>query len=498
MTFLCVSVQPKHARVELGSGPDDCAKRLIDWKNEEDLGIRIYYAPPGLAWHPPIIFLPISPLDQRLGDLDREVISVTPTEMRALAAKLAVVSLEWKADDTTESLFPGFWHLATELDPRRLQFMVSCGKGSCEAYLDPARLCEVLSTFDSSITTVKALWHFQAYRANLGCKVDGYNGYHPSEFVFTSAPFKSAHASSIVALSNGGLLAAWFGGTAEGNPDVAIWASRRTSAGWSAPFQIVREPNTPTWNPVFFHSKDARLWLYYKFGAGPSTWKAARMFSADEGKTWSQPERLPDGILGPIKNKPLVLLDGTIVSGSSVETPQSWNVWIERSTDNGMTWSKFGPLSVPRTASSTQATPYGIIQPTIISLNEGNHLRLYARSTLSIGFICTADSFDNGVTWTQAHPTNIPNPNSGIDAVKLRDGRIILVYNNTRTGRTPLNLAVSSDGEHFKMFATLESDPGEFSYPATIQGSDDALHITYTWNRTRIKYVRIPISEIPK
>jgi predicted neuraminidase len=319
-----------------------------------------------------------------------------------------------------------------------------------------------------------------------------------SEFIFTEAPFKSCHASTIVQLRNGDFLAAWFGGTAEGNPDVAIWSSRRTRNGWSAPFQLVREPNTPTWNPVLFHSNDGRLWLYYKFGAGPPTWKAARIFSTDEGATWSQPERLPDGILGPIKDKPLVLDDGTIISGSSVETLQSWNTWIERSADNGITWNKFGPIAVPRQSqTSAPSTPYGIIQPTIVQLDSRKHLRLYARSTSNIGFICTADSSDAGITWTQAQPTNIPNPNSGIDAVKLRDGRIILVYNDTRTGRTPLNLAVSTDGENFKMFGTLESEPGEFSYPAVIQGSDGNLHITYTWNRTRIKYVRIPLSEIP-
>jgi predicted neuraminidase len=319
-----------------------------------------------------------------------------------------------------------------------------------------------------------------------------------SEFIFTSAPFKSCHASTIVELRNGDFLAAWFGGTAEGNPDVAIWASRRTRDGWSAPFQLVREPNTPTWNPVLFHSKDGRLWLYYKFGAGPSTWRASRIFSTDEGTSWSQTERLPDGILGPIKDKPLVLDDGTIVSGSSVETPQSWNVWIERSTDNGISWTKFGPIGVAQQSPpSAKSTPYGIIQPTIVQLDSRSHLRLYARSTSNIAVICVADSFDRGITWTLARTTNIPNPNSGIDAVKLRDGRIILVYNNTRTGRTPLNLAVSTDGENFKMFATLESEPGEFSYPAVIQGSDGNLHITYTWNRTRIKYVRVPLSEIP-
>ena len=284
------------------------------------------------------------------------------------------------------------------------------------------------------------------------------------EFIFTSAPFPSAHASTIVELNNGDLLAAWFGGTAEGSPDTAIWASRRTATRWSAPYLLVREPKIACWNPVLFHSADGKLWLYYKFGPNVRTWTGARLVSNDEAQTWSQPDHLPAGLLGPIKDKPLVLDDGTIVSGTSVESYSSWAAWIERSTDNGKTWTKIGPIIVPSQPQPSQPTQTeqvsGIIQPTIVPLGK-NHLRLYARSTSDIGRICTADSFDNGVTWTQARPSDLPNPNSGIDAVALRDGRIVLIYNNTTAGRTPLNLAVSTDGEHFKIFTTLEDQLGE-------------------------------------
>ena len=326
------------------------------------------------------------------------------------------------------------------------------------------------------------------------------------KFIYTEAPFASAHASTLVQLKNGDILAAWFGGTHENAPDVAIWASRRTAGKWSAPVEIVREPNIATWNPVLFHTKDSRLWLYYKFGPNPREWTGARLVSTDDGKTWSQPEHLPAGLLGPIKDKPLVLANGTIVSGTSVESYTSWATWIERSTDNGTTWQKIGPITVsskftdlagPPTLGATSSEHVsGIIQPAIVELAP-NHLRLYARSTSEIGHISVADSFDSGLTWTQAHPIDLPNPNSGIDAVRLRDGRIVLVYNHTSTGRTPLNLAVSSDGEHFKMFLTLEDEPGEFSYPAIIQGKDDALYVTYTWNRKRIRFARVPLSSVP-
>ncbi|HEX4167947.1 MAG TPA: exo-alpha-sialidase, partial [Bryobacteraceae bacterium] len=84
-----------------------------------------------------------------------------------------------------------------------------------------------------------------------------------------------------------------------------------------------------------------------------------------------------------------------------------------------------------------------------------------------------------------------------IDATKLRDGRIVLVYNNSASARTPLNLAVSRDGEHFTMFSTLESRPGEFSYPSMIQAHNGDLLLTYTWNRKLIRFVDIPLTALP-
>ena len=315
------------------------------------------------------------------------------------------------------------------------------------------------------------------------------------EFIYTSAPFPSAHASTIVELRNGDLLAAWFGGTAEGKPDVAIWMSHRTGDGWSEPVELVREPNIACYNPVLFYSGDGRLWFYYKFGTDPRSWSAGRRWSGDDGTTWSAVEHLPAGLYGPIRAKPLVMADGTIVSGTSVESYHSWAAWIERSTNDGKTWQRIGPITVPHSMEPAAGT-YGIIQPSVVSLG-GKHLRFYARSTFQIGRICVADSLDAGLSWSQARKLDLPNPNSGIDATALRDGRIVLLFNNTTVGRTPLNLAVSNDGEHFKIFQTLEEGPGEFSYPAMIQSRGGDLHITYTWNRKRIRYARIPLRDVP-
>jgi predicted neuraminidase len=318
-----------------------------------------------------------------------------------------------------------------------------------------------------------------------------------AQFIYEQAPFPSCHASTIVETTPGEFLAAWFGGAAEGRPDVAIWGARLKEGKWSEPFEMVREPNIATYNPVLFFARDGTLWLYYRFGPSPQTWTSGRVSSRDRGQTWSQPEHLPAGVHGPIKNKPLVLKDGAIVSGTSIESYRSWTSYVELSRDNGRTWTRSLPITArplaPFPADSTR--PSGTIQPAIVPLG-GKRLRMFVRATPDIGRICYADSSDNGVTWTAARPTSLPNPNSGIDAVGLRDGRIVLVYNHVEKGRSPLNLAVSVDGQEWRMFATLESEPGEFSYPAIIQSAAGDLHVTYTWNRRKIRHATVGLSEI--
>ena len=330
------------------------------------------------------------------------------------------------------------------------------------------------------------------------------------------------HASTLVELKGGDVMAAWFGGTKEGAPDVAIYGARLHGDTWSAPVELARADHVACWNPALFHTLDGRLWLYYKYGTKPSTWLGARKWSTDEGRTWSPEEHLPDGILGPIKDKPLVLKSGVIVSGSSVENGK-WAAWIERSADQGKTWTKFGPITIPdaedvpneaakaaaaevqkpasNAATYTKLYPpatttIGIIQPAVVWLG-GTHLRFYARGHTKSARIVAADSMDEGMTWGPARFIDLPNPNSGIDAVRLKDGRIVLIFNNSYNTRTPLNLAVSGDGEHFTVFKTLEDAPGQFSYPAIVQAENGDLMMTYSWQRRTIKFVRIALSAVP-
>jgi predicted neuraminidase len=308
-----------------------------------------------------------------------------------------------------------------------------------------------------------------------------------SAFVFETVPFASAHASTI-AETPGGLVSAWFGGTREGAPDVGIWLSRHLKGTWTPPLEIatgVQPDGTrhPCWNPVLFYARDKALMLFYKVGPSPQTWWGMLRTSRDNGATWSEPRRLPDGILGPIKNKPVQLADGTLLAGVSTEStdrPSAWRVHFERSADDGATWTVVTPPA------SAEGSPIDAIQPSILVHPAG---KLQAVGRTRSGRVFETWSQDAGRTWSAIALTSLPNPNSGLDAVTLRDGRHVIVYNHTPQGRSPLNVAVSKDGRTWEAALVLESEPGEYSYPAVIQAADGMVHVTYTWKRQRIKHV---------
>ena len=315
-----------------------------------------------------------------------------------------------------------------------------------------------------------------------------------SQFVYETAPFPSAHASTIVA-TRAGLVAAWFGGTREGAVDVGIWVSRMVDGRWSPPVEVANGVNAddsrlPCWNPVLFEATPDRLLLFYKVGPSPREWWGMVRSSSDAGRTWSSPTRLPDGVLGPIKNKPVRLASGTIVSPSSTESterPSRWRVHFEVSRDDGRTWSVVKPPEPPA------AERIDAIQPAILLHADG---RLQALGRTRSGRVFETWSDDQGRTFTPLALTSLPNPNAGIDAVTLRDGRHVLVYNHTQTGRSPLNVAVSRDGKTWMQVLVLERESGEYSYPAVIEDADGRVHVTYTWRRQRIKHVVIDSNQL--
>lgn len=314
-----------------------------------------------------------------------------------------------------------------------------------------------------------------------------------SGLIFENPVFKACHASTLVALDHNQIMAAWFAGSNEGNPDVCIWAATKKGEKWGEPKQIAdgwaNGKQYPCWNPVLFKTKAGLLMLHYKVGPNPREWWAMLKTSADNGKTWSAAKKLPNGFLGPIKNKPIQLANGDILYPSSTESVDEkvWQVHLEKSDANGDNFTKI----------NINCGDFGVIQPSILTYKNGS-LQLLCRSRQNV--VVSTWSYDAGKTWSKLTALNLPNPNAGTDAVSLKNGLQVLVYNplsagkNWWEGRSVLKVAVSKNGTDWKDVYTLEDHAtGEYSYPAIITAQTGQVHISYTAERKNIKYVQLKL-----
>jgi alpha-L-rhamnosidase len=343
-----------------------------------------------------------------------------------------------------------------------------------------------------------------------------------NEFLYDKANFPQCHSATIAETTKGDLVSAFFGGTREGAPDVCIYVCRKEKGSdfWTKPALVADGIISPTlrkacYNPVLFQMPDGPLFLFYKIGKNVADWSGYVKTSNDGGLTWSKAQPLEAGYLGPIKNKP-VLVDGKIIAPSSTEQG-GWKVHFEIAENGGRKTRIVGPLAAEKavmTQDMVQSSSAGktdieggddskantvqAIQPSILTHKDG---RLQILCRTRNGRMATAWSSDRGETWTPLSLTNLPNNNSGTDAVTLQDGRQVLIYNDIATPpgakkgiRTPLNIAVSKDGVNWQMVMTLEDSPvSQYSYPSIIQGKDGRIHAVYTWRRQRVKYVEIKL-----
>lgn len=334
------------------------------------------------------------------------------------------------------------------------------------------------------------------------------------EFLYEFTSFPEAHAATITELPNGDLLAAYFGGTKERNPDVSIWVSRKPKGAdkWDVPVLVAdgtdaalnlkpsttATPRKACWNPVLFTMPDGEVWLFFKIGETVPKWQGWVTKSKDNGRTWSRKESLPEGFIGPVKNKPEII-DGRLVCPSSTEDETGWRFHVELYDMKTGQWTSTGPIEAEERplTDDTKMRPIKCIQPSILKLKDG---RLQVLMRTHNGLLATSFSSDGGLTWSKVTLSDIPNNQSGTDAVTLRDGRHVLIYNNFQTimgthkgPRTPLSLAMSTDdGKTWHHVLTLEDSPiSRYSYPAIIQGRNGHLYCVYTWRRKRIAFKEI-------
>lgn len=313
-------------------------------------------------------------------------------------------------------------------------------------------------------------------------------------------PAATAHASTLAETASG-LVVAFFSGKHEGHSDVGIRVSRFQDNKWSWPQEVANgfqndSLQYPTWNPVLFTPQNGPLTLYYKEGPNPREWWGMIKTSGDEGKTWSYPRKIGKDekigwLIGPVKNKPIQLDDGTLISPSSTETEEDgdikWRIHFEISKDNGQSWEVAGPIN--------DGEEFDAIQPSILHFPDGR-LMMLARTRQDV--LAQSWSEDQGRTWSPLQSAGLPNPNSGTDAITLQDGRHLLIYNHQvkkqgETGRNILNLALSSDGKNWTPVMTLENEAMKYgyAYPSIIQTRDGLVHATYTYNRVGVRHVII-------
>lgn len=332
------------------------------------------------------------------------------------------------------------------------------------------------------------------------------------ELIFEEGLTDMCHASTILRLDNGEFLSAWFGGTKEGNDDVAIWMAKRKE-NWSRPRKVASS-NEPHWNPVLFQLNENKILLFYKVGQEISKWRTMLCFSLDQGETWSEAKELVTGDRGgrgPVRNKPIRLKNGTILCPGSSEDG-IWEAFVDISIDDcesliksqsikidSITYEK-GQRTVKKEESDIPVSEQsfygrGVIQPTLWQ-NEDGSVHMLLRSTESS--IYKSDSKDFGKTWCSAYKTELPNNNSGIDVVKMDNGLLVLIYNPVGVNwgkRSPISVAVSTDGgQSFQKELDLDTGEGEFAYPAII-AHNNQVFVTYTYQRKSIAFWQIEINE---
>lgn len=317
------------------------------------------------------------------------------------------------------------------------------------------------------------------------------------EFIYnsTDVAFPSVHAATIEE-TPAGLVTAFFGGLYEGHPEVSIYVSRQVDGKWTHPVKAVdgrmnKREQKACYNPVLYQVPGRELILFYKVGNSVQEWSGYLVRSFDNGASWSKPERLPTGFVGPTKNRPL-LVGNRLICGSSTEN-NGWKVHFEYTTDFGKHWSK---------GKAVNDDSWAIIQPSILPHPNGT-LQMVCRSKNEV--VVSSFSTDEGKSWSEPMALDLPNNNSAIDAIALRNGLLMMVLNPVKatesaykpSGRTPLCVAISMDGIYWRPILVLEDSPiKEYSYPSLIEGEDGMVHIVYTWRRECIKYVKIDPSQL--
>ena len=303
----------------------------------------------------------------------------------------------------------------------------------------------------------------------------------------------AAHSSSFTMMPNGDLLAFWFAGTREGSPDVKIWSSTYHSGKWSMahavldPSMIARANHRyviKVGNPVIYRAQSGELHLFV-VSVSVGGWSGSalnHLTSDDDGKTWSQPERI---VISPFFNlSTLVRTSAVSLSDGGFYLP----VYLElgRKYPELLRFNADGDFieQIRITAKNR------MIQPSIMPISSDSAWAYFRNSSTNLDDreLFAAKTLDGGKSWSKPEMTNLTNPDSSLEVVNLADGRYLMVYN--QDNRSHLNLAISVNGLYWRKIYELENTAGdEFSYPS-VHVNNGYIDVLYTNNRKTIKHVR--------
>ncbi len=247
---------------------------------------------------------------------------------------------------------------------------------------------------------------------------------------------------------------------------------------WNEPDVLFDPPAQPGGNTVVFRHGD-ELWHFVDVIQSEG-WDTAALYllrSDDGGETWTDAQIFDDEPGMMVRHRPVQLSSGRLLVPAYDE--KSWQGLTYLTDDDGNTWERSGWM----------AASAGCIQPAVIERDDGTlHALLRSDGTVSHAWEC--DSSDGGETWSACEPSELPNPNSGADMIRLRSGETIACFNDSPNRRTPLTLALSEDeGRTWVARRDVENEPGEYSYPTLMEGDDGSVHLVYTWRRERIRWM---------
>ena len=310
-------------------------------------------------------------------------------------------------------------------------------------------------------------------------------------------PGRYKHPATVEELDNGDLYIAYYGGLGEYEGDTAVYGMRlkKGATEWTRPEIIADTPDRSEGNAAIWQGPDGRVWLFYVTNYGP-TWSSARVkykISKDGGHTWSDSYMLAFEEGSMCRSRPILLKDGDYLLPLYLETGEDREQTAPTTTSYFM---RYDPQEKTWTETNRIHSKLGNLQASPVQIDD-EYLIAYIRrggsfDPLPEGVLYRSESRDGGRTWGPGTETQFPNPNSAADFIKLQNGHLLLVYNDSNEGeRMPLTVAISTDNDKtYPHRRDIVNNPGDTAaYPSAIQTKDGKIHVVYTSDeRTVIKH----------